>query len=311
MINNTSIFLKKTFAVFLSILLMTVMSACSVGGQGKAVELSESEIESLMEQVAKRDVDIRYGNYFRNEAFANAEFFGIDKDGNQGTAYVYLNEGDFVVFKDKAYNMSGSAGEAIIKFSFTDNGVTLSELVWSADGGLHEDWLKENFPAKYLKKAKAFQPHDADGKSVLGAQLDQTVKAKLGVPVESDNILEIDIDKGTYEITRIKDKTDGTIDTEIIERGSLSDFLQYRSIRKGNIKTYYQMTDGTWFCDGYSYQYRLDIKGRLHNAACDSEYVYLSNIPEISFEQAWKASGLSSDTNDYFKTQEAVLVEMK
>ena len=114
-----------------------------------------------------------------------------------------------------------------------------------------------------------------------------------------------------YNSHHIAPNDPDTIDTEIIERGSLSDFLQYRSIRKGNIKTYYQMTDGTWFCDGYSYQYRLDIKGRLHNAACDSEYVYLSNIPEISFEQAWKASGLSSDTNDYFQTQEAVLVEMK
>ena len=70
------------------------------------------------------------------------------------------------------------------------------------------------------------------------------------------------------------------------------------------------MTDGTWSCDNHTYQYRLDIKGRLNDAACDSEFVYLSNIPEISFEQAWKASGLSSDTNDYFPTNDAVLVEM-
>ena len=80
---------------------------------------------------------------------------------------------------------------------------------------------------------------------------------------------------------------------------------------KGNMKTYCEMSDGTWLCDGQSYQYRLTIKGRLNNAVCDTEYVYLSNQSEITFEQAWKASGLSSDTNDYFPIETAVLVEMR
>lgn len=80
---------------------------------------------------------------------------------------------------------------------------------------------------------------------------------------------------------------------------------------EGDFKTYYEMTDGSWKCGDYSYKYRLEIKGRLNNAECDSVYVYLSNIPDISFEQAWKASGLSGDTDDYFPPEEAVLVEMK
>lgn len=80
---------------------------------------------------------------------------------------------------------------------------------------------------------------------------------------------------------------------------------------KGNLRTYDEMPDGTWTCDGYSYQYRLEIKGRLSRAAYDSVYVYLSNVPNISFEQAWKAGGLSSNTADYFTPEEAVLVEMR
>lgn len=40
-------------------------------------------------------------------------------------------------------------------------------------------------------------------------------------------------------------------------------------------------------------------------------YVYLSNRSEISFEEAWKASGLSSDINDYFSAEDAVLVDRK
>ena len=80
---------------------------------------------------------------------------------------------------------------------------------------------------------------------------------------------------------------------------------------EGNRKTYYEMSDGTWLCDGKTYQYRLEVKGRLNNAVCDTEYVYLSNQSEITFEQAWKASGLSSNTADYFPTETAVLVEMR
>ncbi len=71
------------------------------------------------------------------------------------------------------------------------------------------------------------------------------------------------------------------------------------------MKTYAEMTDGTWTCDGRSYAYRLEIRGRLHSAACDSVFVYLSNVPEISFERAAKAAGLSSNSDDYFAPEEA------
>ena len=76
------------------------------------------------------------------------------------------------------------------------------------------------------------------------------------------------------------------------------------------MKTYAEMTDGTWTCDGRSYAYRLEIRGRLSRAACDSVFVYLSNVPEISFERAAMAAGLSSNSDDYFAPEEAVLVEL-
>ena len=79
---------------------------------------------------------------------------------------------------------------------------------------------------------------------------------------------------------------------------------------EGSFRTYYQMTDGTWMCDGYSYTYRLEIRGRMPNAAKDSTFTYLSNIEDISFEQAYKAAGISSYSGDYFSPDEAVLVDM-
>ena len=79
---------------------------------------------------------------------------------------------------------------------------------------------------------------------------------------------------------------------------------------EGNMKTYYEMTDGTWMCDDQAYQYRLEIHGRMPNAEADSTFVYLSNIKEITFEQAYKAAGISSDSEDYFPPEKAVLTEM-
>ena len=79
---------------------------------------------------------------------------------------------------------------------------------------------------------------------------------------------------------------------------------------EGNMKTYSQMADGTWTCGDYSYKYRLEISGRMPNAAADSTFVYLSNLGEITFEQAYRAAGVSSDSADYFPPETAVLVEL-
>ena len=78
----------------------------------------------------------------------------------------------------------------------------------------------------------------------------------------------------------------------------------------GNMNTYYEMSDGTWMCDDHLYKYRLEINGRMPNAAVDSSFVYLSNIEEITFDQAYKAAGVSSNSDDYFPPDKAVLVEM-
>ena len=73
----------------------------------------------------------------------------------------------------------------------------------------------------------------------------------------------------------------------------------------------YEMSDGTWKTDDYTYQYRLEITGRLNGAVKDSTFVFLSNRKDITFEQAWKASGLSSNMDDYFKEEDAKFVAVK
>ena len=86
--------------------------------------------------------------------------------------------------------------------------------------------------------------------------------------------------------------------------------ITHTNIIDGNMKTYYKMDDGSWQVDGHTYKYRLELKGRMSNAAVDSTFVFLNNIETITFEQAWKAAGYSSNTADYFAVEDAVLVEM-
>ena len=78
-----------------------------------------------------------------------------------------------------------------------------------------------------------------------------------------------------------------------------------------NIVEYYEMSDVTWKTKDYEYKFRLEITGRMKNAVKDSTFIFLSNIKDITFEQAWKASGFSSDINDYFKKEEVKFVGYK
>lgn len=80
---------------------------------------------------------------------------------------------------------------------------------------------------------------------------------------------------------------------------------------EGNVKVYSEMPDGTWQAEGRTYKYRLELSGRMPNAAADITFIYLSNEENITFEQAWKAAGFSSNTEDYFSPDDAMLVEMK
>lgn len=76
-------------------------------------------------------------------------------------------------------------------------------------------------------------------------------------------------------------------------------------------KLHYENLDGEWVSEGYTYKYRLEITGRLNHAARNITYIVLSNTEDITFDQTWKASGLSSNMADYFDPSVAVIVGHK
>lgn len=101
-------------------------------------------------------------------------------------------------------------------------------------------------------------------------------------------------------VIKTYDVTDSALTEKKLENNELVTMVKY-----------YEMSNGTWKTDNYIYQYRIEVTGKINNASKDSTFVFLSNIKDITFEQAWKASGLSSNTNDYFKEEDAKLVAIK
>ncbi len=93
----------------------------------------------------------------------------------------------------------------------------------------------------------------------------------------------------------------------------MADWTVLRIAKKeteGNLRAFEETEDGTWTCEGYTYQYRITVTGRMPNAAQNTTFTFLSNIPQISFEQAYKASGISSNSEDYFSPEDAILIDM-
>ena len=62
-----------------------------------------------------------------------------------------------------------------------------------------------------------------------------------------------------------------------------------KSESDGIVATYYEMNDGTWQCDDRTYQFRLELTGRMPNAESDSYYVVLTDNEDLTFEDVSKS----------------------
>ncbi len=74
--------------------------------------------------------------------------------------------------------------------------------------------------------------------------------------------------------------------------------------------TYYEMNDGTWQCDDISYQFRLELDGRMPNAEADSYYVVLTDNENLTFEDVSK-SLYGSLLEDSKIMEGSIIVEMR
>ena len=83
-----------------------------------------------------------------------------------------------------------------------------------------------------------------------------------------------------------------------------------KSESDGIVATYYEMNDGTWQCDDISYQFRLELDGRMPNAEADSYYVVLTDNENLTFEDVSK-SLYGSLLEDSKIMEGSIIVEMR
>ena len=221
----------KGIIIFIIASLALVMCACSSAGSSsdnqESWNLDQSQLDSLMQQVAKYSYpEKEYEQYMPEEAFAEAHLFGIERDGNDGTAYAMLASGLYVILHGSAYMYSGAVGEVIIQFTYSDNDPKVYGVVWSDDGELHEKWIKNHFPKSSLRAWKRFDDNDY---STLLERLNDKVVKSMGVPVETEYTLSINDEDGTYEIFEAIEGGEGdtySFDTKTIYSGKLSDLAK-------------------------------------------------------------------------------------
>lgn len=83
-----------------------------------------------------------------------------------------------------------------------------------------------------------------------------------------------------------------------------------QSEKDGVVMTYYEMNDGTWKCNGILYKFRLELSGKMPNAADESHYVVLTDNADLTFEDVSR-SQYSSSIEDSKLMEGSVIVEMR
>ncbi len=219
--------------LFLLVLLLLAITGCDSSGQTETspsyrpISWMKSSEDILMRQVAERELERRYKRYLPDELVAAAKVYGIDWDGEQGTAYASILACEYVSLKGKAYVMASTSGEAILHFNYDGQYPKLTELEWSANGGEHNKWLEDNFPEEYLEDYKNFQQQNQTGEDEIERKIREEVKELLDAPIETEDLLEIDLDEEIYEIVRIyegyNDKGEYQFNFETIDKGSLKE----------------------------------------------------------------------------------------
>ena len=107
-----------------------------------------------------------------------------------------------------------------------------------------------------------------------------------GEPVDEDTFLkQVDFYE-TDEVTRYEPKQNAVGIAKI-----------YNASENGVLKTYYEMEDGTWECDGISYPFRLVLSGRTPTAVMDSCFVVLTDNEKLTFEEV--STSLYSSSMEY------------
>lgn len=213
---------------------------------------------------------------------------------------------------DNTVNCSGSVMCSAQSFQNTNDGAYLeitidNEKHTKKKLPVNDQKLIDELSEKSIEKIIGVNLTSSIPDAALEGKADYYIKDSIQLLIDYDDYDKyfeiVDVSYGEVpDVVKTYDATPEDKISEYIKNGELC----YSS-------THYEMSDGTWKVKEhpYTYKYRLELTGRLHNAVKNSTYIILSNRNDITFEQAWKASGLSSNTEDYFDTKDAIIVGSK
>ncbi len=213
---------------------------------------------------------------------------------------------------DNTVNCSGSVMCSAQSFQNTNDGAYLeitidNEKHTKKKLAVKDQKLIDELSEKAIEKIIGVNLTSSIPDAALEGKADYYIKDSIQLLIDYDDYDKyfeiVDISYGEVpDVVKTYDATPEDKISEYIKNGELC----YSS-------THYEMSDGTWKVKElpYTYKYRLELTGRLNNAVKDSSYIILSNRNDITFEQAWKASGLSSNTEDYFDAKDAIIVGSK
>ncbi len=197
-------------------------------GSGSAPLVKEDgkklSFESLCRQCAAKTLEAGYLKYLPDKVLAELLFFDVENKVTEASACVWLDAGEYVAFKGRAYLMSGFAGEAVITYTLPEGRLLKVEL--SEDGADHDKWIEEHFTKDAVMSREGMLSRSSyDLKEDVGNRLAQKAEKALGVPVEKDNLLEIDRDTGKYKLIETIESGDTPdtykFDTRVLEEGTL------------------------------------------------------------------------------------------
>ena len=282
-----------------------------------------------------------------NACCVNWEVLGTKKRSSVTTVYMWVLYEEYSVQNNALHQETGCHIPTVITVKYEDGTYKLIEYWEAKDGSYMVSSIREKFPwylqqkaldpQRYIQaqqaenqkmaleyfqllpkkcqfSAKVIEVHDAyllvepangSAERATADRIEISLKGKTSWPIPKVGYWVSVVYDGTIQETypaRIASVYEVAI--ENFDSGPVKTI-------KGNIKTYYQNTDGTWQVDGRVYKYRLVISGELPNATATGQatFVYLSNLETITFQQAWKAAGFSSSSEDCFPVEDAVLVD--
>lgn len=244
----------------------------------------------FVQEDLKTFLNERIMEYYQTETSQNYaccmdyEILGTKKEDTFITVYMWVLYQEYSYHNGELKEASGAHVPTVITVKAIDSEekYELVEYWEPRDGSYYVEDLKQKFP--WYLYYKTIEPQVYMQKqSEKCEQMAKDYYSFIGENIGNSIV--------TYEETP---------KNQIYEKVANDELLIY--------KTHSQMNNGTWYAENYYYRYRLEITGKMNNAAKSITYIVLSNRENITFEETWKADGYGSLSTDYFEPGDAVIV---